>query len=100
MAVRHPRLGEDEIASALGGLPGWTVTRDGAAIEKTFRLKDFVGAWGFMSKVALLAEKLDHHPEWSNVYRTVSITLTTHDSGGLTELDVALARGIDAAAKT
>jgi 4a-hydroxytetrahydrobiopterin dehydratase len=98
-AVRHPRLSPDEIAAALASLPGWALARDNAAIEKTFKLKDFVEAWGFMSKVALLAEKLDHHPEWSNVYRTVSIVLTTHDSGGLTNLDVTLARGIDAAAR-
>jgi 4a-hydroxytetrahydrobiopterin dehydratase len=96
-AMPRPKLSELEIADALQALPGWALARDGAAIGKTFKLKDFVEAWGFMSKVALLAEKLDHHPDWSNVYRTVAITLTTHDSGGLTELDLALARAIEAA---
>jgi 4a-hydroxytetrahydrobiopterin dehydratase len=83
------------IAAALETLPGWTSAKDGAAISRTFRFKDFVEAWGFMSSVALLAERLDHHPEWSNVYRTVDITLTTHDAGGVTHLDVTLAGLID-----
>jgi 4a-hydroxytetrahydrobiopterin dehydratase len=95
--MRIPRLTETEIGAALANLDGWSRSEDRLAIEKTVKLKNFVEAWGFMSQVALLAEKLDHHPEWSNVYRTVSIRLTTHDSGGLTELDIKLARGIDAA---
>ena len=66
------------------------------AIEREFRFKDFAQAWGFMSRVALLAEKQDHHPEWSNVYNKVSITLTTHDAGGLSDRDIKLARAIDA----
>jgi 4a-hydroxytetrahydrobiopterin dehydratase len=80
---------------ALASLPGWTAVKDGKAMAKTFRFKDFVEAWGFMSKVALAAEKLDHHPDWTNVYRTVEITLNTHDAGGVTLLDLTLARQID-----
>ena len=65
---------------------------------KSFRFADFSGAWGWMSRGALLAEKLDHHPEWSNVYNRVEVLLATHDSGGVTELDVEMARFMDAAA--
>ncbi|MCU0831498.1 MAG: 4a-hydroxytetrahydrobiopterin dehydratase [Rhizobiaceae bacterium] len=81
--------------AALAELPGWAKAKDGKAIAKTFRFKDFVEAWGFMNRVALAAEKLDHHPDWSNVYRTVEITLNTHDSGGVTRLDVTLAKSIE-----
>jgi 4a-hydroxytetrahydrobiopterin dehydratase len=88
-------LTDAEIDMALAGLAGWQKSTAKTAIEKSFRFKNFVEAFGFMSKVALLAEKLDHHPEWSNVYRTVDITLTTHDSGGLTGLDVMLAKQIE-----
>jgi 4a-hydroxytetrahydrobiopterin dehydratase len=88
-------LTDDEIDLALAGLAGWQKPTDKPAIEKSFRFKNFVEAFGFMSKVALLAEKLDHHPEWSNVYRTVDITLITHDSGGVTALDVTLAKQIE-----
>jgi 4a-hydroxytetrahydrobiopterin dehydratase len=77
---------------------GWTLVDGRDAIRKTFTFGNFVEAWGFMSRVALAAEKLDHHPEWSNVYRTVDITLSTHDAGGLSALDVKLARRIDALA--
>jgi 4a-hydroxytetrahydrobiopterin dehydratase len=94
--MRVVKLTGQERDVALGSLKSWTLSADGLAIEKTIKLKNFVEAWGFMSQVALLAEKLDHHPEWSNVYRTVSIRLTTHDSGGLTQLDFDLAKGIDA----
>ena len=74
---------------------GW-VTEDGRdAIRKTFEFRNFVEAFGFMAKVALVAEKMNHHPEWSNVYRKVDVVLTTHDAGGLTELDVALARRME-----
>jgi 4a-hydroxytetrahydrobiopterin dehydratase len=88
-------LTDDEISAALAGLVGWEKSTAKPSIEKIFRFKNFVEAFGFMSKVALLAEKLDHHPEWSNVYRTVDITLTTHDSGGVTSLDVTLAKQIE-----
>ncbi|MGC5198936.1 4a-hydroxytetrahydrobiopterin dehydratase, partial [Aphanothece microscopica] len=63
---------------------------------KTFTFRNFVEAWGFMSRAALWAEKLNHHPEWSNVYKTVNVVLTTHDAGGLTDLDVRLASKMDA----
>ena len=84
---------EPEIADALADLQGWK--RAGAVISKAFTFKDFVAAWGFMSRVALLAEKRDHHPDWRNVWNKVDITLTTHDAGGLTALDFELARAID-----
>ena len=77
-------------------LPGWRLLPDRDAIARDFRFKDFSAAWGFMARVALLAERHGHHPEWSNVYNRVSITLTTHDAGGLSARDVALARAVDA----
>lgn len=83
--------------NALGGtLPGWALTKDGHAIARTCRFKDFSEAWGFMNRVALLAEGMGHHPDWSNVWSTVRIELSTHDAGGLTELDIKLATAIDA----
>lgn len=86
-------------SAALAELPGWQPVAGRDAIAKTFRFKDFVGAWGFMSRCALHAEKLDHHPEWTNVYNRVEVTLSTHDAGGLTEHDIALAKLMDAAAE-
>ncbi|MBR0659832.1 4a-hydroxytetrahydrobiopterin dehydratase [Neoroseomonas oryzicola] len=77
-------------------LPGWAMVEGRDAIARTFRFKDFSEAWGFMSRVALLAEKQDHHPEWFNVWNRVEITLSTHDAGGLSARDVALAKAIDA----
>ncbi len=77
---------------------GWSMVDGREAIAKTFEFANFVEAFGWMSKVALAAEKLDHHPEWSNVYKTVEVTLTTHDAGGLSELDVKLAKRMDALA--
>ena len=77
-------------------LPGWKMAEGRDAITRSFRFADFSAAWGFMSRVALLAEKHDHHPEWSNVWNRVEITLTTHDAGGLSARDVALAKAIDA----
>lgn len=74
---------------------GWSMTEGRDAIHKTFKFKNFVEAFGFMTRVAIWAEKWDHHPEWSNVYNTVEVTLTTHDVGGLSALDVKLARKID-----
>jgi 4a-hydroxytetrahydrobiopterin dehydratase len=93
MAV--PQLTEAERAEALGQLPAWTLHADGLAISREFRFGNFSEAWAFMSRVALLAEKHDHHPEWSNVYNRVAITLTTHDAGGLSERDSRMARAID-----
>ena len=91
-----PRLTEDEIAQGLASLPAWALDADGLGIKRGFKFRDFVEAFGFMSKVALLAEKADHHPEWSNVYNRVEIRLSTHDCGGLSKRDIALAMKIDA----
>jgi 4a-hydroxytetrahydrobiopterin dehydratase len=74
---------------------GWQTTEGRDAIRKTYAFANFVEAFGFMTRVALHAEKLNHHPEWFNVYRTVEVTLSTHDAGGLTELDVKLATRMD-----
>ena len=90
------RLSDDERVRLLPPLAGWTLDPDRDAIRKTYRFADFVAAFAFMTRVALLAEKADHHPEWSNVYNRVEVTLTTHDAGGLSARDVALARAIDA----
>lgn len=92
MATRLTQATRDE---ALAGLPGWSLSEGGEAITRQFVFTDFNAAFGWMTRVALAAEKLDHHPEWSNVYRTVEVRLTTHDAGGLTELDVRLARAMD-----
>jgi 4a-hydroxytetrahydrobiopterin dehydratase len=87
------KLTEAEIAAALPDVPGWT--RNGDGIERQYKFADFTQAFGFMARVALLAEKADHHPEWSNVYNKVNIRLTTHDAGGISARDFALARAID-----
>lgn len=94
-----PELAPDEVAQLLAEHPQWSLTREGKAITRSFQFADFSEAWGFMSRVALLAEAQDHHPEWFNVYAKVEVTLTTHDagpSGGLSQRDVRLARAIDA----
>ena len=88
-------LAVEEREAALASLPGWTLRADGKAITRNFRFRDFTEAWAFMGKVAALAGAQDHHPEWSNVYNRVEITLTTHDAGGLSARDVRLARAID-----
>jgi 4a-hydroxytetrahydrobiopterin dehydratase len=90
-----PRLTDAERDAALARLPGWRLRDDGLAIERSLRFADFGEAFGFMARVALAAEKADHHPEWSNVWNKVEITLTTHDAGGLSARDVALAETID-----
>ena len=77
---------------------GWAEVDGRDAIAKSFRFGNFVEAFGWMAQVALVAEKMNHHPEWSNVYRTVEVTLTTHDAGGLSQLDVELAAKMDAMA--
>ena len=82
-------------ARAMSTLDGWKKTRGRDAIKKTFVFKDFNASFAWMSRVAMMAEKLDHHPEWSNVYKTVEVTLTTHDAGGLSDLDVKMARFMD-----
>jgi len=94
--VSIPRLTEPEIVDALVTLPGWALRGDGNAIQRSFAFKDFSEAFGFMARVALLAERADHHPDWSNVWNRVDIALTTHDAGGVTARDVALARAIGA----
>ncbi len=81
--------------SALARLNGWSETTGRDAIAKKFVFKDFNEAFGFMTRAALVAEKMDHHPEWFNVYKTVEVTLSTHEAGGLTDLDVKLAEGMD-----
>jgi 4a-hydroxytetrahydrobiopterin dehydratase len=81
--------------AALKTLPAWSAQQDRRAIARDFKFRDFNAAFAFMTSVALLAEKSGHHPEWSNVYNRVSITLTTHDEGGLTGKDIALALAID-----
>jgi len=93
-----PELTAAEIAQLLAYHPAWELARAGKAISRTFQFKDFSQAWGFMSRVALLAEAQNHHPEWFNVYAKVEVTLTTHDagqSGGLSQRDAKLARAID-----
>lgn len=82
----------------LAELTGWRVVDGRDAIAKSFRFKDFNQAFAFMTRIAMMAEKMDHHPEWSNVYNRVDITLSSHDAGGLTERDVRLAKFIDLAA--
>jgi len=82
--------------SALAQLPGWNEVPGRDAITRKFVFRDFNEAFGFMSRAALIAEKMDHHPEWFNVYKTVEVTLSTHDAGGLTDLDVKLAQAMNA----
>jgi len=89
------KLSPEARAAALDSLPDWSVVEGRDAITRTLQFDNFVQAFGFMSKVALLAERWCHHPEWFNVYNRVEVTLSTHDCGGLSELDVKLARAID-----
>lgn len=84
----------------LASLPDWCLVAGRDALQRTFRFENFNQAWGFMCRVALVAEKLDHHPEWTNVWNRVDVTLTTHDAGGLTALDLRLARAMDRIAST
>lgn len=91
--MRPQRIGAD---AALARLTGWTKVEGGRdAIQKTFRFADFNAAFGFMTRVALMADKLDHHPEWFNVYNRVEVLLATHDVDGVSELDVTLAKFMD-----
>lgn len=96
--MKQQRLGPDAIREQLSALDGWVLKDGEAAIGKSFQFKSFVEAFGFMTESALAAEKLDHHPEWFNVYSRVDVTLTTHDAKGLTALDFKLAAAMDKAA--
>lgn len=89
------RLTGNDRERALSGLTGWKEADNRDAIERTFVFADFNEAWGFMSRVALVAESMNHHPEWRNVYRSVEVTLSTHDAGGVTDLDIKLAQAMD-----
>jgi len=95
---RPTRATEDEIRRGLAARPGWSL-RDGK-LHRELTFADFAAAWGFMSRVALVAERMGHHPEWCNVYNRVVVDLSTHDAGGVTALDFELAAAIDAAADT
>jgi 4a-hydroxytetrahydrobiopterin dehydratase len=89
------KLTAEERANLGALVPNWTPALDRDAIRREFKFADFNAAWGFMARVALLAEKFDHHPEWSNVWNTVRIELTTHDTGGLSSNDIKLAQAIN-----
>ena len=91
-------LSKSDRASALAKLKGWHEADDGKAITKTFAFDDFSAAFGFMARVALIAEKMDHHPDWSNSYDKVVVRLSTHSAGGVTDADVLLAEAMDAIA--
>ena len=93
--MKMQKLEKAARTQAMNTLTGWKKTRGRDAIHKTFVFADFNAAFAWMARVAMMAEKLDHHPEWSNVYKTVSVNLTTHDAGGLSELDVKMARFMD-----
>ena len=89
------KLSAADKKAALAKLSGWKKTTGRDAIQKTFVFGDFNAAFGWMSRVAMMAEKLDHHPEWDNVYKTVNVVLTTHDAGGVSPLDITMARFMD-----
>ncbi len=86
---RPAKMNAEQITTALATLEGWTLRDD--KLHRTFTFPDFIAAWGWMSRAALIAQSMDHHPEWSNVYGTVRVDLNTHDAGGITRLDVELA---------
>ena len=89
------KLAGNDRKTALAKVSGWTKVQGRDAITRKFVFKDFNEAFGFMTRAALVAEKMDHHPEWFNVYKTVEVTLSTHDAGGVTDLDVKLAQAMD-----
>lgn len=91
-------LDEDALAAGLAGLPHWSRAAESRAIRRRFTFRDFNAAFGFMTRVALVAEAMNHHPDWTNVYRKVDVTLSTHDAGGVTRLDLRLAAAMDAIA--
>ena len=90
------KLNSVERANALADLDGWSDVNGRDAIQKQFKFKSFIAAWGWMSQIAIVAEKMNHHPEWFNVYNRVDVVLTTHDANGLSALDIALAKKMDA----
>lgn len=92
------KLDSETVLERLATVPHWSTDSGKTALLQTYQFRDFSEAFGFMARAALVAEKLDHHPEWKNVYRTVEVRLTTHDAGGLTGLDFDLARAMDALA--
>lgn len=96
--MSRERLSNSEIEALLQALDGWSLSEDGLAIRKSFKFASFIQAFGFMAESALFAEKIDHHPEWSNVYRTVDVTLSTHSAKGLSQLDFDLAAFMERAA--
>ena len=90
--MAREKLDSEAVTEALAGLQGWVLAEDGLSISRTFTFRNFSEAFAFMTRSALAAEKMDHHPDWSNVYKTVEVRLSTHDAGGLTALDFELAR--------
>ena len=92
-------LAPEQVQAQLAELSGWTLAADGLSISRSYRFVDFCNAFAFMTRVALAAEKADHHPEWFNVYNRVDVRLNTHDAGGLTHRDFSLATVADAAAQ-
>jgi 4a-hydroxytetrahydrobiopterin dehydratase len=90
--MAREKLSRGAVAEALAGLDGWSLAKDGGSIARSFTFNNFSEAFAFMTRVALAAEKMDHHPDWSNIYKTVNVTLNTHDAGGLTALDFELAK--------
>ena len=94
------RLTDSERSTALANLTGWSLASEREAITKHYEFTDFSAAFGFMTQAALAAERINHHPEWSNVWNKVDVTLTTHDAGGLTKLDIALAEAMEKIAAT
>lgn len=92
MALKAEKLNQDAIEKALGTLDGWRKSDDHIGLEKTFQFSDFNAAFGFVARVALAADKMDHHPEWSNVYNKVTVRWTTHSQGGVSDLDLKLMR--------
>ena len=93
--MTRQKLDSTAISEKLAAVSSWSIDAGETALSKTFKFADFSEAFGFMARAALVAEKLDHHPEWKNVYRTVDVRLTTHDAGGLTGLDFDLAIAMD-----
>jgi 4a-hydroxytetrahydrobiopterin dehydratase len=93
--MARDKLHAGAIADAMADIGEWKLADDGLSIHRRFEFRNFSEAFGFMARVALAAEKLDHHPDWSNIYKTVDVTLNTHDAGGLTALDFDLARRMD-----